>query len=202
MKIIFFSSNIDIVDEWKRNNALENTLSSYNILSLEKVLSIVTQPYIIIADYDTMSQDISKLISSNRLPLNTIVLEKVPEITSGKMLISHGVKAYGNSRMSPANFTQMIKTVQNDKVWTYPELTTSLIKNSSVSVINEDASNLIQNRLSPKEIEVIYLILDGLTNDAIAKELDITTRTVKAHISSIFSKLHVSDRISLVILLK
>ena len=202
MKIIFFSSNIDIVDEWKRNNTLENTLSSYNILSLEKVLSIVAQPYIIIADYDTMSQDISKLITSNRLPLNTIVLERVPEITAGKMLISHGVKAYGNSRMSPANFTQMIKTVHNDKVWTYPELTTSLIKNSSVSVINEDASNLIQNRLSPKEIEVIYLILDGLTNDAIAKELDITTRTVKAHISSIFSKLHVSDRISLVLLLK
>ena len=202
MQVIFFSSDIDIIDEWKTKNSLENTITSYDINSLEKILSVFTKPYMLIADYDTMSQDISKLIASNRLPLNTIVLEKVPEITSGKMLISHGVKAYGNSRMSPANFTQMIETVQNNKVWTYPELTTSLIKGPNVSTIKEDASNIIQNRLSPKEIEVIYLVLDGLTNDAIAKELDITTRTVKAHISSIFSKLHVSDRISLVLLLK
>jgi len=202
MKIIFFSSYIDIVDEWKTRNTLERTLSSYDLLSLEKVLSILSEPYIIIADYDSMAQDISKLIATNKLPQNSIILEKVPEIASGKMLISHGVKAYGNSRMSPANFNQMIQTVADGKVWTYPELTTSLIKDSNTSVINEDASNLIQNRLSPKEIEVVYLILDGLTNNAIAKELDITTRTVKAHVSSIFSKLHVNDRISLVLLLK
>jgi len=202
MKIIFFSSDIDIIDEWKSKNNLESALTSYNLLFLEKVLSSVEEPYIIIADYDTMSQNISKLITTNTLPQNTIVLEKIPEITSGKMLISHGIKAYGNSRMSPANFTQMLQTVADEKVWTYPELTTSLIKDSGTSVINEDASNLIQNRLSPKEIEVIYLILDGLTNDAIAKELDITTRTAKAHVSSIFCKLHVSDRISLVLLLK
>jgi len=202
MKIIFFGSDIDIVDEWKKKNTLEHTSSTYDLVSLEKVLSIVDESYIIIADYDTMSQEISKLIATNKLPHNTIVLEKVPAITSGKMLIAHGAKAYGNSRMSPANFNQMIQTVANNKVWTYPELTTSLIKESGVSVINEDASSLIQNRLSPKELEVTYLILDGLTNDAIAKELDITTRTAKAHVSSIFSKLHVSDRISLVLLLK
>ncbi|MFK5937606.1 MAG: LuxR C-terminal-related transcriptional regulator [Sulfurimonas sp.] len=202
MKIVFFSSDIEIVDEWKSKNSLKGTASSYDLLSLKKTLSIISEPYILIADYDTMSQSISKLIATNKLPRNTIVLEKVPEITSGKMLIAHGVKAYGNSRMSPANFTQMIKTVEDGKVWTYPELTTSLIKDSGISSINEDASTLIQNRLSPKEIEVIYLILDGLTNDAIAKELDITTRTAKAHVGSIFSKLHVSDRISLVLLLK
>jgi DNA-binding NarL/FixJ family response regulator len=32
--------------------------------------------------------------------------------------------------------------------------------------------------------------------------MDITTRTVKAHISAIFSKLHINDRVSLVLLLK
>jgi len=202
MQMILFSSDIDIIDEWKANNSLENTITSYDINSLEKILSSFTKPYMLIADYDSMAQDISKLIATDNLPNNTIVLEKVPEIASGKMLISHGVKAYGNSRMSPANFKQIIQTVNNGKVWTYPELTTSLIKSSNEHIISEDSKTLISHRLSPKEIEVIYLILDGLTNDAIADKLEITTRTVKAHISSIFSKLHVSDRLSLVLLLK
>ncbi len=202
MQMIFFSSDIDIIDELKINNFLENTITSYDINSLENILSAFSKPFILIADYDSMAQDISKLIATNKLPKNSIILEKVPEIASGKMLIGHGVKAYGNSRMSSANFNQMIQTVVDGKVWTYPELTTSLIKSSDEYTISEDSKTLIDHRLSQKEVEVVYLILDGLTNDAIAKKLDITTRTVKAHISSIFSKLHVSDRLSLVLLLK
>jgi len=64
------------------------------------------------------------------------------------------------------------------------------------------AKELIENRLSQKEQEVVYLILEGFVNDAIASRLEITTRTVKAHVSAIFSKLHINDRVSLVLLLK
>ena len=160
------------------------------------------KPSIIIADFDSIASDINKLITSDALPQNTIVLERTPEITAGKSLISRGIKAYGNSRMSNIHYLQMINAVSDGKVWTYPELTAALVQSATTEVLNENASQLVQNRLSPKELEVLYQILEGLTNDAIASKLDITTRTVKAHVSSIFSKLHVSDRISLVLLLK
>ena len=104
--------------------------------------------------------------------------------------------------MSNVHYLQMIKAVSAGKVWTYPELTAALAKSATTTIINDDASELVKNRLSPKEIEVIYLILEGLTNDTISAKLNITTRTVKAHVSSIFAKLHVNDRISLVLLLK
>ncbi len=202
MKIIFFSANMDMIDEWKSKHTLDNSFSCYDEKSLQKVLKGLLKPAIIIADFDSVATQINKLISSNELPQNTVVLEKTPEITAGKLLISRGVKAYANSRISDVNFLQMINAVSDGKVWTYPELTAALVKNSSTPILNENAQRLIQNRLSPKELEVAYLILKGLTNDTIATKLDITTRTVKAHVSSIFSKLHVSDRISLVLLLK
>jgi len=202
MKIIFFSSNMDMIQEWENRHTLQDYTSCYDTLSLVKELINTVSDYTLIADYDTVAHEINKLISSNRLPDYTIVLERTPELSSGKMLISHGVKAYGNSRMLNIHYLQMIETVQNGKIWTYPELTSALAKSSVVKIMNEDSVQLIQHRLSPKEIEVVYLILDGLTNDAIAKELSITIRTVKAHVSSIFSKLHVNDRISLVLLLK
>ena len=202
MKIIFFSANMDMIDEWKSRHLLDDTFSCYDIKTLQKVLKGSLKSSIIIADLDSVTVDINKLISSNSLPKNTIILEKTPEIAVGKSLISHGVKAYGNSRMSNVHYEQMINAVSNEKVWTYPELTAALIKNREKAPLNSYAKELIDARLTEKEKETVYLVLEGLTNDAIASKLDITTRTVKAHVSSIFSKLHVSDRISLVLLLK
>ncbi len=201
MQIIFFSSEFDIVSEWKEKHNIKDSISCYDLHTLEKEINRCDK-YILIVDYDSVAGEFNKLISSNNIPKDTIVLEKAPEIVTGKMLITHGVKAYGNSRMLTIHFLQMIETVTKGKVWTYPELTAALIKDTASPTINEDAAKLIQNRLTPKEIEVVYFILDGLINDAIASKLNITQRTVKAHVSSIFSKLHVSDRISLILLLK
>ena len=48
--------------------------------------------------------------------------------------------------------------------------------------------------LTEREIEVLTLVGQGLSNKEIARELYISEKTVKNHISNIFSKLHVCDR--------
>ena len=51
-----------------------------------------------------------------------------------------------------------------------------------------------QHGLSPRELEVVHQIAQGLTNKAIADELFISERTVERHVSNIFNKLNVSSR--------
>ncbi len=48
--------------------------------------------------------------------------------------------------------------------------------------------------LTPREIEVLSAVAEGLTNKSIARRLDISLHTVKFHIESLFRKLGVRTR--------
>jgi DNA-binding NarL/FixJ family response regulator len=49
-------------------------------------------------------------------------------------------------------------------------------------------------QLSPREREVLDLVGQGLSNKLIARRLEISEKTVKAHLTQVFSQLGVSDR--------
>lgn len=49
--------------------------------------------------------------------------------------------------------------------------------------------------LTERELDVLKLVTLGLTNKEIAQKLTVTTHTIKAHVSSIYEKLSVSNRL-------
>lgn len=201
MKTIYFSANQKMLNEWTGKLKIRSFNVAYDLESLENEISKDDRS-IIIADFDTVAHDINTLISLGKLPKDVIVLEKSPAIPTGKKLIYNGVKAYGNSRMLQHHFDQMFRVVLSGRTWTYPELTAALVSNVNKNSLDKESIKMIKERLTDKEVGIVYLILEGLTNDAIAAKVNTSTRTVKAHISSIFSKLHVNDRVSLILLLK
>lgn len=57
----------------------------------------------------------------------------------------------------------------------------------------EDEEPLVE-RLTPREIEVLALVADGLPNKAIAARLGVSDETVKFHLATIFGKLGAANR--------
>jgi DNA-binding NarL/FixJ family response regulator len=60
------------------------------------------------------------------------------------------------------------------------------------------AQNPIFTSLSDRELQVIELVASGLTNQEIAKDLEISKRTVDNHISNILTKTRTDNRVALV----
>ena len=48
--------------------------------------------------------------------------------------------------------------------------------------------------LTPRELEVVTLLADGLTNETIGQRLGLSSRTVKTHVQNLLSKLDARDR--------
>jgi two-component system, NarL family, response regulator YdfI len=63
---------------------------------------------------------------------------------------------------------------------------------------NYDLEDAPLEHLTPRELEVLEALAQGLGNKAIAKQLEISQSTVKFHIAQIYAKLNVSSRVSAV----
>jgi DNA-binding NarL/FixJ family response regulator len=61
-------------------------------------------------------------------------------------------------------------------------------------VARSQPSPALAAALTPRELDVLSLVRQGLGNSEIARRLAISERTVKGHMTSILEKLHVADR--------
>lgn len=69
-----------------------------------------------------------------------------------------------------------------------------VINDVSIPTQDEIQTFLKEKELTRREIEIVYLMKNGLTNKEIAEDLFIAESTVKKHISHIFEKLQVGSR--------
>ena len=64
-------------------------------------------------------------------------------------------------------------------------------------MVTGEVSNAAHMSLSAREMEIIELVADGLTNQQIAEKLTISKRTVDNHVSNMFTKTGSKNRVAL-----
>jgi DNA-binding NarL/FixJ family response regulator len=85
-----------------------------------------------------------------------------------------------------------IRGTLEGKTYVDPSVAGKLL--SQVSGSNNKAATLITSKLTDREVEVLTLLARGLSNENIAKQLFLSEGTIRNHVTSIISKLGVSDR--------
>ena len=64
-------------------------------------------------------------------------------------------------------------------------------------MVEEEVNNIDMMGLSTREMEIIDLVADGLTNQEIAVKLTISKRTVDNHVSNMFTKTGSKNRVEI-----
>lgn len=112
-----------------------------------------------------------------------------------------GADGYIMKGSTPEQTTNAIKAVNDGTAWIDPAIArlvlSSIQKNNTelapTGEINYKAGKNTYG-LTEREMEVLALIVEGLSNPQIADRLVITRATAKAHVHSILQKLYVDDR--------
>lgn len=112
-----------------------------------------------------------------------------------------GADGYIMKGSTPEQTTNAIKAVNEGTAWIDPAIARLVLSNIQRSNPNPTPSGEINYKagknsygLTEREMEVLSLIVEGLSNPQIAERLFITRATAKAHVHSILQKLYVDDR--------
>jgi DNA-binding NarL/FixJ family response regulator len=98
----------------------------------------------------------------------------------------------------PSQLLQGIRTVATGAALLDPSVTRALVGKYAARIRPADDTPP-DNRLTPRELEVLRLIADGRTNREIAAALVISPETVKTFVSRILAKLGLRDRVQAVV---
>ena len=94
---------------------------------------------------------------------------------------------------------QAIHTVCGGQVWVDPRMATALVEElSHLGPDGGSSGGRDENGLTERELEIVRLVASGYKNKEVGNTLTISERTVKTHLTNIFQKLGVRDRVGLV----
>lgn len=144
----------------------------------------------------------------------TGLIKKATPATRVIMLTSHdndrdifaalgaGADGYCLKETATNQLVLAIKTVADGAAWLDPAIASKVLKASVMGALPAaqttggatGKSGLQSSRLSQREIDVLKLVVEGLSNQAIAERLYLSVETVKTHMRRIMEKLAVSDR--------
>lgn len=130
--------------------------------------------------------DIESLV--RRVPV--VILTASEVAADAVAAVRKGAQAVVFKRFAVETLMNAIRTVAAGEVWLPPSLQTEM-----ATRFRGPATS----RLSPREEEIVRCVARGLRNAEVASDLAISEETVKTHLSRIFRKLGVRDRVELVL---
>ena len=109
--------------------------------------------------------------------------------------INDGAVGYLSKETEPDKIVEAIYAAYNQSQLFDQSLLTQALQNAvDPSPPKPEPSELPSETLSDRELDVLKLVADGMSNASIAKSLNISVPTVKTHVQHILRKLHVADR--------
>lgn len=204
--ILVASNNTALTD--RISHILDESFSLEIITSSTRIDVRVSQskPLLTMLDPALFNDNLQVAITEtiNRNPLTRVIIleDDKDEPVDQLALFKGGVHGFLSHSITPTLMLKAAHAVGNGEVWVPRQLITKLIgelaRDTHAGTHNLSfAGNSSIEHLTPREVQVAEMVHRGGNNKSIARTLDISERTVKAHLSAIFRKLDIDNRLHL-----
>lgn len=126
-----------------------------------------------------------------------VAASTMPSDEEGLSALNAGLSGYCHALAGDETLRQVIEVVAGGELWVGRTLLLRMLKAVGRQWPTPAAAEAWSESLTGREQEVARCAAQGDSNLAIAERLGITERTVKAHLTAVFEKLQVSDRLQL-----
>ena len=184
-------------------SGLENLLRASTSLQVVRVVSDFVQlsesveelqPDVVVAEITgqdrTLPEEILKL--SEEAPVAIVLLVDDANTERDLDALRNGVRAVLPRNMSPGGIVAAVEAVGVGLAVLLPEGLDNLLRESTA--VHRAVSPPLVEALTPREIEVLGMMVEGWGNKEISTRLGISEHTVKFHVASIMGKLNASSR--------
>ena len=122
---------------------------------------------------------------------NVVVLTSYHEDSHIFPAIKAGALSYLLKDIAPDELADAIRAAARHEAILHPQVASRLVQEMRGE---RKTGSAVYSDLSERELEVLRLIAEGLSNAEIAQRLFLSEKTVKSHVSNILGKLHLADR--------
>ena len=132
------------------------------------------------------------------------LLSDRPDEEEALLFLKLGIVGYGNTYISSPRLIEALGVITNGGVWLGQKIIQRLIMDISGNAKGDgekDTAGPAMAKLTRAERHIAELIARGQSNLEIAANLNITERTVKAHLTSIYAKTKTGNRLNLALLI-
>ena len=130
-----------------------------------------------------------------------ILLTSHPDEKEGIAALKAGARGYCDREIAPVLLGKALDVVQKGEIWVGRKLIPHLLEELTALTGQQKESpahlDSRLDRITKREREIAHLLSAGASNKEIAKKLNVTERTVKAHLTAVFRKLGLSGRLQL-----
>ena len=131
-----------------------------------------------------------------------VVMSAAPGEADAFQALNAGAVGYCHLESAPEQLREIGLVVAHGGLWMPAELVQRLVALSVRTQPASDVAGVNLEVLTPRERDVARHVAQGASNREVAAALDITERTVKAHLSAVFEKLAVRDRVQLALVMR
>lgn len=136
-------------------------------------------------------------LTESQVPVRTILLTAAIETRQIVEAVQLGARGVVLKDAATEVLMKSIRTVMADQFWVGRERVTDMVQTLRHLQPAGLARPATTYGLTPRETEIVSAIVSGMTNRDIAQRYSISEATVKHHLTSIFDKLGVSNRLEL-----